>query len=224
MNFPNWFILRFLAELGWPRKQGFLRKRYMVDAILLDSALTQLVRVAMGLGAGRPKLGARLIADLFSSRDWRSQGPGDLFEMIDWSDDLFPSDPGPWLTVAREGPRFFDPDGDSLDATVSTDVMTEPEFGVRIALLCAVGAYYGLTHPQDVEDALDRERNEYNAKMPAWVEAGLDAPEKSPHSTNHEFFESCEDFILAFEAKQRPLAELPAELRSAVELRSRLQP
>ncbi len=65
----HWYVADQLHSRGWPKRKGFLREPY-APAELVDQTLEQGLQLCMGLGAGRPELGARLIADAFPDNPW----------------------------------------------------------------------------------------------------------------------------------------------------------
>ena len=83
MPFSLWWLMRCLRDLGWPRKRGLLRRRRVVGTVVLDSAVGRLAHIGCGLGASRPDLAARAIAQSFNNRDWEAEGVGDLLNMFD---------------------------------------------------------------------------------------------------------------------------------------------
>lgn len=82
-NFPAYFVARLLKDAGWPQKRGVLRSRYMVNSGLVKGAVKVLFRTGVGIGAGLPEDAIKLVADLFSLRDWKSQSATQLFAKAD---------------------------------------------------------------------------------------------------------------------------------------------
>ena len=83
MSFSLWWLMRFLQSVGWPRKRGLFRRKLVVAAFVVDSGVARLAHVGCGLGASRPDLAARAIAQSFSNRNWEAEGVGDLLDMFD---------------------------------------------------------------------------------------------------------------------------------------------
>ena len=223
VDFTTWFVVNFLAGLGWPRRKGFFRRQYVVSASLVDQSIIQLVRVAMGLGVGRPVLGAQLIADLFSARNWEAQGTAELFEMIDWSDVVENRpDAAPWVSFAATTPQMAELVEDPLQGTIPFDLLAAPGLQARFTIVCSAGAFFGLTHAGAAADAFDTERREYDSVAPDWIERGLRIPDSSPVASNEEFFADCGRFIEAYESSERPLVPVPEQMRIDPALSDRL--
>ncbi|MBI5734097.1 MAG: hypothetical protein HY973_04125 [Candidatus Kerfeldbacteria bacterium] len=70
--FGQYFMYGLLREMGWPRKEGLLR-RDVVDALIFDSVVEQMIDWAAGIGAGRPRLALQVIAEMNRDKNW--EGP-----------------------------------------------------------------------------------------------------------------------------------------------------
>jgi dGTPase len=64
-TFGCFFVTGLLREAGWPRPQGLLRKE-VIDTMILDSAIDQMIDWSAAIGAGRPRLGLQVIAEMFA--------------------------------------------------------------------------------------------------------------------------------------------------------------
>lgn len=142
--FGFYFVKNLLREAGWPRKKGILRKD-VVDTTILDGAIDQMVDWAAAIGAGRPKLGLQVLAEMFRDRDWTSDNAPSIQQFIDtmrlensaWAGDV--------CLAPREivDPNRFAQIGKTIDAKKLTDKQ------MRIALeqFCLEGLLWGFANP-----------------------------------------------------------------------------
>lgn len=79
-----YYVGSLLREMGWPRKQGLFRTE-AYDTAIVDAAIDQMVDWAASLGAGRPAVALRIIAEMFRDRDWDAQGAPDIEVFINGS-------------------------------------------------------------------------------------------------------------------------------------------
>ena len=79
--FGFYYVTNLLREMGWPRKQGFLRGE-SYDAGIVRGAIGQSVEWGSILGAGRPELALKMIAEMFRDH-WDGDDAPDVKLFID---------------------------------------------------------------------------------------------------------------------------------------------
>ena len=231
MPFSLWWLRRSLHGLGWPRKRGLLRRRLVVAALVVDSGVAQLAHVGCGLGASRPDLAARAIAQSFSERDWEAKGVGDLLDMFDRTTPagVAPSDrnrglsdESPWkVWAARSVPQAVElarrrGQRDPLRGVVDLKLLDDYRYRVYLDALWASALYFGMTHVAEVERFTEAEQRDFNATAPGWIEAGLNIPPEHPWDDVDAFYQDCAAFIAAYQAEVQPLPPIPRQLREAL--------
>ena len=234
MPFPVWWMERFLLSLGWPRKRGLLGRRQVINALVLDGAVNRLAQASCGLGASRPDLAARGIAQVFSDRTW------DIHEaigVVDWLEgfasvwDEETRTPWgehaltPWEAHALCVPRAAelarredqrDPPQSVTDLEVPIEALDAPKYRNSLCSLWAGSLYFGMKHPATVERFAESEIRDFNEGAPGWRAAGANIPETNPWVNVDAFYENCREFITTYEAEVQSLPPVPARLREAL--------
>lgn len=80
--FGIYITKNLLSDLGWPKKRGFLQKEYLSTTIL-DSVTDNMIDLAACIGANRPKLAARILAEVYSDKDWDGNNAPDIKIYVD---------------------------------------------------------------------------------------------------------------------------------------------
>jgi len=96
MTFPGFFVSGVLNGAGYPVTKGFLTKREIVPAGMIDAVFIQLVKASASLGAKRPEMAARLLTSLFQPPEWSDEETLRILENAD-----------PHLEVNGLEPRFL---------------------------------------------------------------------------------------------------------------------
>ena len=230
MPFSVWWLLAYLHGLGWPRKRGLLRRRPVVSALVLDGAIRGLAHVGCGLGASRPDLAARGIAQALSYLNRDALGADDLLDLFDRTAATWDEEGGvPWEVLAAlfvpravelarlEGQRG--PPQAVVDPEVDLEVMDDPSYYARVSMLWAGSLYFGMTDPADVQRFTEAELQEINEDAPRWRAVGLNIPATNPWANVDAFYENCREFISTYEATVEPLPPIPAQLQEALAAR-----
>ena len=82
-DIASYVLAGILRSIGKPSKSGFLGRKLVVEATVVDGAFEQMLLIAIGLGTGRPFLAVRLIGDLFQDREWTAQSAAELVDFLD---------------------------------------------------------------------------------------------------------------------------------------------
>ena len=80
-RFLEWFIAGALNSMGWPRPKGLFRQPH-VDSLTVDIAVEQGLQTIIGLGAARPEIATRLLADTFSGNTWSERSTAELLASL----------------------------------------------------------------------------------------------------------------------------------------------
>ena len=226
LSFYDWYLREYLRGLGWPRKKG-LRRQRVISKVILHGAVRTLAQTGGGLGAGHPDLGCRAIAHAFADRDWEGEGATDLLAMLDLAEmiDEEAVDTPPWEVFTDNITPMYNDETDSIEDTVSADILTNLETRIHIAVLWSSSIYFGLTHPDTVRNAVTSFLLGYNERAPRWREVGLNAPAQHPWANANEFYSNCADFVSAYtSATGLNFPPIPRSLREAPAIVARLGP
>ncbi len=204
-NLAEFAFSGFLRDLGWPRTVGRFRKKVVVDLSVVDAAHSFIARLGMGLGAGRPRTAARLLADMY-------KGPTTQDEWTELIDGLLVSP----ASASRENPwdaMFVPFAGTSPERLVPVHVLEEAgELKLSRYGALAMGAAFGLCEPKATRRAFKRMRGELSDGLAEFgAPPGL-ASFEPPRAKD--WIRTCDAIVVAFEQSSRRLAALPASLLS----------
>lgn len=203
--------------MGWPRKKGFLGNKAVVDTTVVDRSVHQLVRMGVGLGAGRPALAVHLLADAFRGRNWSTDSAAELLDSLDPNQRVTAnSEQRPWETIP---PSMANLGRNSIPWEWLADPRIETHY--TGAFVC--GLIWGLLHPKEAEKALNDDRLKYNQWAPMLQADGLEISSQFPWATNEDFHRDCEEIVKNFVSERRQLVAIPAELQAEARLMQRLK-
>ena len=224
-SLPNFVLGHILKATGWPRGEGLLVKKYVVDSRVLEAAVRQTLQVAAGIGAGRPATALRVIASLFR-RDWSPAGVEDLMQVFDIEDRLKGQpEAAPWDAVSlmshsdgTGGRIYFH---ESTPKVEWNDIWTEhaPLFVAPFAAL--VG--WALINPSEVDDAVATMIATYNSSAPEAITHGLDVRPESAWQSAEEYYTWCDEIVGLFETERQPLPSVPSALAGAIQFAHRFK-
>jgi hypothetical protein len=207
----EWWVVNNLKNMGWPRTKGFFKKTTYVDATVLDMSVEGAVHICVGLGAGRPKLAARLLTDTFANNPWTKKSTRDLLNnLTDQGEAAVATDPGlaPW-TALMHNHRLAE-----YTSEVNWEQMSDPQLRTIWYGLGSSGLIWGLNHNEDLEGAFANAKATYETNAARWKSLGLTAEADYAWETLDDFYESCEEFVHLFEGEGRSLAKyLPRYVR-----------
>lgn len=204
--FGFYFVSDLLREAGWPKKQGILRKN-VVDTKVLDGAIDQMINWAASIGAGRPQLGLRVLAEMFRNRDWDSDNAPSIRDFINEMRSQNSAWAGSKAMAPKEvvSPSRFARLGKTIDA----GKLTDEQMRTALEQFCLEGLLWGIANPEAfgswyaayVEDS-DRKRSLARAH-------GLDIEEPSNLSA---LFEDSEKILRNYEQDIGDLPKIPDRL------------
>jgi len=204
--------------MGGPHTSGFLRRREVVDPLVVDVAAVQMVQIGVGLGAGKPHLAIRFIADAFQDREWSADGAEELLDFLDVSERVADApDQPPWRTIAPL------PLATIRQEPIPWEWLGRSELAADHLGSLAQGVFWGFLHPSEAERALDADRASYEEGAPYARKRGLEVSPDYPWPTNEDFHRQAEELLSSFEAERRPLADVPPELLAEPRVARRLQ-
>lgn len=207
----EWYVAKQLNSMGWPRAKGLLRKVYYVPTQLVDLSVGQGLQICMGLGAGRPEMGARVIADAFLDNPWTSESTTGVLEMLSEGDDDIARHPdlSPWTAILAEHTMA------PLMTEIEWETLGRQEVRILWAVLSAKAALWGLSHEDGVSTAFEADKRHYEETAPQAVRYGLAVPTEAPWQSLDDFYEACEEGVKLFESERPALAPVPRALRDA---------
>ena len=218
MTFVSYYLVGFLKSMGWPRKLGFpLLRKNVVDAFAIRMAIETMVQFAMVLGAKRPDIAIRIIADIVRQRDSKKKSAAELWE---WLNPIAIVAAHSEVSPSKAIARFFCSDKDMSillgDAPsqnfVPEDFVTSETISVCSNLPFAQALVWGIEHPQEALTAFEDERRKYSEKLPEMISSGLklDPPYTCP--TSDDVCKSMQELISSYQNEVRSLCTVPQDL------------
>lgn len=204
--FGFYFVSGLLREAGWPQKQGILR-RNVVDTIVLDAAIGQMVDWAAAIGAGQPKLGLQVLAEMFRDRDWTNDDAPTIKKFIEG----MRSQNSEWAGSAVIAPRMIiDPAKFiQLGKTIDARKLTDPQMRAALENFCLQGLLWGIANPKAFGIWYNAYVEDENGDRKFARENGLELEEPQELS---EFFNESERILRNYERDIGELPEIPGRL------------
>jgi hypothetical protein len=203
-----YFFSSLLNEAGWPRKQGLFR-RLVIDTTIADSSIDQMITWAASLGAGRPHLALKIIAEMFRDRDWDGVNAPMIQGVINGSRES-------WDKKRHATPQeIVEP---IRLARIFGAVVSPKKLGSS-TMLRALEQYvlesvvWGLANPDRFTKWYDDRWQRYSTRLDFYQKSGL-AVDELP--LLDEFYKGSEKILRNYERDVSPLAEIPAKLLSDV--------
>ena len=196
MPFSDWWVATFLSTMGWPREEGLLRKRNVVDSMVADQALTLLGELGVVVGADASDVGLRLLTASFN-REWDEQSVAELTkEYLD-------------KEVER---RSWDwaKDYQRLGAKIPWEFLGEQATMVDMQVTFIGGLWFGLTHAKEAREVIDVRLKRLSELVPEMKAAGVHLAEESV--TRETQLKSGLETISLYEETRLLLPEAPTAL------------
>jgi hypothetical protein len=207
MDFPTCFFFGFLNSMGWPKTTGIFHHRKVVSNLIVCGAITELVHAAIVLGALRPKIAVKLLADSIEKGNWSQQSIRELWDKLDPSEQVSSQpDKHPQDVIANYPitiPHPNNPKELQRDLMVWENVLTTG-FNKHYHWAFTQGLVWGLSHPEEALAHYEKCRQKTLENLPFMLSCGLDV--HSPE-TLEEFADLTEEFVNMFQNNERPLAE-----------------
>lgn len=208
---PEYVFSNLLQAEGWPKQIGTFRKKTVVDIRSVDLAHRSLARLGVALGAGRPSIAARLLADMFkgphTTDEWR-----DFLD--EWSRVIFTGEKQPWESMAPQlAPGF------QREPLVAPEVLEEQLIKFNRYRALALGLVWGLLEPEAAREAFAREQARIDADT---AEFGRVPGAGPTPSGPDEWTQWAEGIVLDFERARRPLDPPNDALASEPRIAARL--
>ena len=198
--FAAWYQLGLLAEMGWPRKQGLMR-REVVSALAADTAATGLLHMGMAAGAFDVPLACSLVRELFS-RD--SHTPWS--EVHETLREQYTQGREPLVdTFGSEG-------DDPSQVMVAADLLRDNLYQSVLAFDFAAAAWHGVTDRDDALVLLNGKVASHSETAREMVAAGLEMDTGALPSSAEDYCSALVDLVRRYEAERRPLPEPPSDL------------
>jgi hypothetical protein len=212
MDFPACYFFGFLNATGWPRIDETFNRGKVVSNLIVYGAITELIHAAIALGALRPKIAIKLLADSIEKENWSKQSIRELWDKLDpsekvssqpdkHSEDVIANYP---MTI----PDFNNPEEVKRDLMFWENVLTTG-FNKHYHWAFAQGLVWGLSHPKEALARYEEHRQNTLKHLPDMLSHGLNV--HSPE-TLEEFAGLTEKSVNAFQNEIRPLAEAPQAL------------
>jgi len=96
--FGFYCVFVLLQDMGWPRRKSLFNSQAIIDSLILDTVINQMIDLASGIGACKPKLALCVIATMLRGNDWNSE---ESFNILQFINDLEKS----WEGRGNTNPR-----------------------------------------------------------------------------------------------------------------------
>jgi len=213
MTFPGFFVAGVLSAAGYPQTKGFLTKREIVHAGMIDAVFIQLVKASACLGAKRPVKAARLLTTLFDPPQWNHQETHQILEDADPHLEVTGMTPRSlWLKLAH--PMSV---GDTASIKTTDEVpwsaLGESSMARIYTGSFATALVWGLRHPEDAINALESDNDAVHGTVGLLASHGI-----SLTAAQHidEIRDNIETLIEAYEMNYELPDVTPPSLHSAL--------
>lgn len=221
-EFPAYFLFGFLNTAGWPRTIGILRRRKVVSHAVVCGAITELVRIAIALGAKKPNIAIKLLANIFRKRNWSQQSAKEMWAKYDPSEQVSNQpDKPPEEIIANfpmTVPDFTNPEEVQRDL-IAWENVSQEAFSAHYHVVFCQGLIWGLSHPDEASAHYETQRQQFLENLPDMLQAGLAV---RPPETFEEFANIMEESVNEFQNEIHPFGEIPQELLSIPVIANRL--
>lgn len=204
--FGYYFVKSLLRAAGWPRKQG-LFKREGYDTAIMDAAIDQMVDWAASLGAGRPSLALRIIAEMFRDRNWESDGAPQIRSFIGAARESWDSAPNAAPRQVVQPIRL----AKAFGASISTKDFQDARLRVALEQNVLEALLWGLANPDRFATWYAGAAQRLQSSLNHMRSSGL-AIDALPSMA--EFFDQSEEIIRNYERDIAPLPTIPEKLLS----------
>ena len=118
----------------------------MVDTTVLDAVVGQMVDWAAAIGAGQPKLGLQVLAEMFRERDWSKDNAPSIKNFIEG----VRSQNSDWAGNAVVAPRkIINPTKfTQLGKTIDASNLTDNQLRAALEHFCLQGLLWGIANPK----------------------------------------------------------------------------
>ena len=81
--FFTFFLVELLRRAGWPKERGVFKKTQKVNAMVLSSSISAVLKAAVGLGAYQPTYAARVLTQICSNTRFVISNEDDYHSLLD---------------------------------------------------------------------------------------------------------------------------------------------
>ncbi len=198
------FTSSLLNVAGWPKRRGLLR-RPSINSSVADRAIDQMINWAASLGAGRPHLALRVIAEIFRDRNWDAANRPDIKQYCEMARAHWDRVPDATPVEIVKPTRLSETFGPFIKAKefAGKTLAVAMENYLRDAIL------WGLTNPGRLTDWYTQLRaSQIMLKAQHFRDVGVDVP-----PAIEEWFGECAAAIDQYESDIGPLSAIPPRLR-----------
>ena len=193
-RFLEWFIAGQINSMGWPRPKGLFRRPH-VDSVIVDTAVELGLQTTIGLGAGRPEIAIRLLADIFSDNPWTEESTAELLTTLRQAVAITEkrSVIAPWKALWSEyamAPRFKDIRWGELDSF---------EFACVRSIAAARAVYWGLTNEEQMLAVFQKAKSDYENTAVEANQAGLGVNTSYAWYSLDHFYATCDKLVRDFQ-------------------------
>ena len=204
--FGFYFVSNLLRKAGWPRKQGVFGKSF-IDTTVLDSAVDQMIEWAAAIGAGRPTLALRVIAEIYRDRDWSGAEAPNIKSLINsarkenelWCENN--------VTSPREvvnPPRFA-----KASSRIKSQELSEGSNSTALEQLFVEGLLWGFANPKAFSSYYHTLSTKHQERLDYLKDTNLEI--ELPLQLD-DFYSQSEQILINYEHEVHSLPRIPEEL------------
>jgi hypothetical protein len=205
--FAFYFATQLLREAGWPRKLGRF-KGVGYDALIAENAYAQSIDWGAALGAGRPRIGVQMIAEMLRDKDWEGDDAPDVKVFVEGSEEVWAKSASPQAVV--QSPPIW-----KGRSTISVEEFTDRRLLPMMDQPLLWALIWGLSNPDRFEAWYSSEIANYASNLPLARKAGLEVDDEL-RSLPH-FYEDSEHIVRDYERDVGPLPPIPPRLLADAE-------
>jgi hypothetical protein len=218
MTFVSYYLVRFLKSMGWPRKVGIpLLRKNVVDAFVIRIAIETMVQFAIVLGAKRPDIAIRIVANIVGQGYSKKKSAAELWE---WLNPTALVAAHPEVSPSEAIARFCCPEkdmaillGDDLSQNfVPQDFLTSQTISFLSNHPFAQALVWGIEHPQEALNAFEAKRAKHIEILPKMISYGVKLDNPYTVSTSDDVCKFVQDMISSYENEVCSLCSVPQDL------------
>lgn len=205
--FAFYFTTQLLSEAGWPRKLGRF-KGAGYDVEIAEAAYAQSIDWGAAVGAGCPRLGVQMIAEMLRNKDWEGDDAPDVKVFVEGSEEIWSKSASP-QGVVQPIPMW------KGRSTISVEEFTDRRLMQLMDQPMLWALIWGLSNPDRFEAWYSSATANYASHVDTLRHAGVEVDDEL--RSLPQFYEDSEQIVRDYERDVGPLAPIPPRLLADAE-------